>query len=178
MLLKWIRCEVDEEKKAAFSAAQETWRDLKGYPGFLGQIGGWNVTKPQEACILAFWENLDYYQSFMSNKHDEIFDRSRQKGTYHKIAVDMVEVKQPAEFNHMIMSEVLQKSKKLYVIHSNRINEKQTLSDRIKQDKQILATFLSENQFAVICTTMELSQSEWKDTPHTQVKLESVWTVV
>jgi heme-degrading monooxygenase HmoA len=94
MLLKWIRCEVDEEKKAAFSAAQEKWRDLKGCPGFLAQIGGWNVAKSQEACILAFWENLDFYQSFMSDKHDEIFERSRQEGTYHKISVDIVKVKQ------------------------------------------------------------------------------------
>ncbi|AEH47731.1 DUF4937 domain-containing protein [Parageobacillus thermoglucosidasius] len=38
MRLKWIRCEVDEEKKVAFSAAQEIWRDLEGCPGFLGQI--------------------------------------------------------------------------------------------------------------------------------------------
>jgi hypothetical protein len=37
MLLKWIRCEVEDEKKSLFSAAQETWRDLKGCPGFLGQ---------------------------------------------------------------------------------------------------------------------------------------------
>ncbi|GLH62971.1 hypothetical protein PG301_08100 [Parageobacillus sp. G301] len=87
MLLKWIRCEVEEEKKALFSAAQEKWRDLKGCPGFLGQIGGWNIAKPQEACILAFWENLDFYQSFMSDKHDEIFERSRQEGTYYKTSL-------------------------------------------------------------------------------------------
>jgi heme-degrading monooxygenase HmoA len=178
MLLKWIRCEVDEEKKAAFSAAQEKWRDLKGYPGFLGQIGGWNAAVPQEACILAFWENLDSYQSFMSDKHDEIFERSRQKGTYHKISVDIVEVKQPNEFNRMSMTEVLQNSKMLYVVHSNRLKEKQTLSDAIKQDKHILATFLSENQLAVLCASMELSRGEWKNTPHTQVKLENAWMVV
>ncbi|WP_338204071.1 DUF4937 domain-containing protein [Parageobacillus thermoglucosidasius] len=34
--MKWIRCEADEEEKVAFSAAQETWRDLKGCPGFFG----------------------------------------------------------------------------------------------------------------------------------------------
>jgi heme-degrading monooxygenase HmoA len=178
MLLKWIRCEVDTEKKAAFSVAQEKWRDLKGCPGFLGQIGGWNAAKPQEACILAFWENLDSYQSFMSNKHDEIFERSRQKGTYHKISADIVEVKQPIECNHMSMTEVLQKSKMLYVVNTNRIKEKQTILDMIKQDKHILATFLSENQLAVLCAAMELPRSEWKNTPHTQVKLENAWTVV
>jgi heme-degrading monooxygenase HmoA len=178
MLLKWIRCEVNEEKKAAFSAAQEKWRDLKGCPGFLGQIGGWNAAKPQEACILAFWENLDSYKYFMSDKHDEIFERSKQKGTYHKISVDIVEVKQRTELNHMSMTEVLQKSKILYVVHSGRLTEKQTLSDTIKQDKHILATFLSENQLAVLCASMELPPSEWKNTPHTKVKLENTWTVV
>jgi heme-degrading monooxygenase HmoA len=176
MLLKWIRCEVDEEKKTAFSAAQEKWRDLKGCPGFLGQIGGWNAAETQEACILAFWENLNFYQSFMSDKHDEIFEQSGQKGTYQKISVDIVEVKQ--SINHMSMTEVLQKSKMLYVVHSNRLKEKQTLSHTIKQDKHILATFLSENQLAVLCASLELSLSEWKNTPHTQVKLESAWTVV
>ncbi|HZG59168.1 MAG TPA: YdbC family protein [Anoxybacillus sp.] len=179
MLLKWIRCIVDEEKKVVFSAAQEKWRDLKGYPGFHGQIGGWNVAEPQEACILAFWENLDCYQAFMSNKHDEIFERSRQKGTYHKISVDIVEVKQPTEFNHMNMTEVLQKSKMLYVVNLSKLNEKQTFSDTIKQDKNILATFLSENHhlLAVLCTSMELSPREWKNTPCTQVALENAWTV-
>jgi heme-degrading monooxygenase HmoA len=176
MIFKWIRCKVYEEKKAAFSAAQEKWRDLKGYPGFLGQIGGWNVAEPQEACILAFWENLDCYQSFMRDKHDEIFERSRQKGTYHKISVDIVEVKQLIEFHHMSMTKVLPKSNVLYVVNSSRLKEKQTLSDMIKQDKNILAAFLSENQLVVLCA--ELSPSEWKNTPHTQVKLENAWTVV
>jgi heme-degrading monooxygenase HmoA len=175
MLLKWIRCKVPEEKKAAFSAAQEKWHDLKGCPGFLGQVGGWNAAKPHEACILAFWENLDSYQSFMSCKHDEIFERSRQKETYHKISVDIAEVKQP---NHMSMAEVLQNSKMLYVVHSNSQKEKQTISEMIKQDKHILATYLSENQLAVLCALMELSRGEWKNTPHTPVKLESAWTVV
>jgi heme-degrading monooxygenase HmoA len=178
MLLKWIRCEVNEEKKAAFSAAQEKWRDLKGCPGFLGQIGGWNAAKPQEACILAFWENLDSYKYFMSDKHDEIFERSRQKGTYHKISVDIVEVKQRIELNHMSMTEALLKSKMLYVVHSNRLKEKQIILDMIKQDKHILATFFSENQIVVLCASMELPLSEWKTTLCTQVKLENAWTVV
>ncbi|GMN99370.1 YdbC family protein [Parageobacillus thermoglucosidasius] len=180
MLLKWIRCEVDEEKKAAFSAAQETWRDLQGYPGFLGQIGGWNAAKPQEAWILAFWENLDFYQSFMSDKHDEILERSKQTGTYQNISVDIVEVKQPAEWYHMNMIEALQNSKMLCV---NRLKEKQTLSDRLKQDKHIVAMFLSENQknhhlFAVLYASMGISSSEWKNMIHTPVKLEKAWLVV
>jgi heme-degrading monooxygenase HmoA len=178
MLLKWIRCEVEEEKKALFSAAQEKWRDLKGCPGFLGQIGGWNIAKPQEACILVFWENLDFYQSFMSDKHDEIFERSRQEGTYYKISVDIVEVKQPIEFNHMSITEALQKRKMLYIVHSDRLKEKQKILDTIKQDKHILATFLSENQLAFLCASMELPLSEWKTTLCTQVKLENMWTVV
>ncbi|MED4988621.1 DUF4937 domain-containing protein [Parageobacillus toebii] len=78
-----------------------------------------------ECCeILAFWESLDSYQSFMCGKHDEFFERSRQKGTYHKIAVDIVEVKQRNEFNHMSITEVLQKRKMLHVVYSDRIKEK------------------------------------------------------
>jgi heme-degrading monooxygenase HmoA len=179
MLFKWIRCNVDEEKKAEFSTAQEKWRDLKGYPGFLGQIGGWNVAEPQEACILAFWENLDCYQAFMSNKHDEIFEQSRQKGTYHKISVDIVEVKQPTEFNRMNMTEVLQKSKILYVFDFG----KQVLPDLIQKEKNVSAMFMSADEqnrdfLFILCASTEFSQIEWLNTPHTQVQLESAWTVL
>ncbi|MBY6270535.1 DUF4937 domain-containing protein, partial [Parageobacillus thermoglucosidasius] len=142
------------------------------------QIGGWNAAKPQEAWILAFWENLDFYQSFMSDKHDEILERSKQTGTYQNISVDIVEVKQPAEWYHMNMIEALQNSKMLYVISPNRLREKRLFSDTIKHGKHILATFRSAHQLAVLCASMEFHPSEWKNMPHTQVKLESAWTVV
>lgn len=37
MLIKWIVCQVPEEKRADFSRAQESWKDLAGADGFYWQ---------------------------------------------------------------------------------------------------------------------------------------------
>ncbi|MGK5506750.1 YdbC family protein [Brevibacillus formosus] len=89
MLIKWITCKVSESQKQSFSLAQEKWRPLEGIEGFLGQIGGWNQDQPLEACILAFWENIHHYQSFMEKEHDPIFHQSGQSETYEAILVEL-----------------------------------------------------------------------------------------
>jgi hypothetical protein len=38
MLIKWIMCNVPENKKVMFSQAQN-----KSLDGFLGQVGGWDI---------------------------------------------------------------------------------------------------------------------------------------
>ncbi len=41
MIVKWIRCHVNEDNKEKFSTAQFYWSVLKGVDGFIGQVGGW-----------------------------------------------------------------------------------------------------------------------------------------
>ncbi len=53
MLLKWIVCDVGDETRASFSAAQERWGRLASAPGFLGQIGGWDTRTEDRACIIS-----------------------------------------------------------------------------------------------------------------------------
>ncbi|WP_230177801.1 YdbC family protein [Peribacillus sp. Bi134] len=91
MLMKWIKCQVNEENKRSFSKAQEGWVELRHCAGFMGQIGGWNRYEPFEAGILSVWKNLHAYQSFMQHQHDAIFGKSDQGSTYTNISVDIFE---------------------------------------------------------------------------------------
>lgn len=91
MYVKWIKCEVEEHSKAAFSNAQAKWEKLKKLDGFLGQIGGWDQQNPNEAGILAFWKDQHAYDSFMKYSHDEIYEKSGQIGTYKSISINFYE---------------------------------------------------------------------------------------
>lgn len=87
MLLKWIVCTIAPEKRELFSESQAKWEDVRHVPGFLGQLGGWNVKDPSEACILAFWENEEMYKEFMEKHHDPIYEKTNQRGTFDAIKV-------------------------------------------------------------------------------------------
>lgn len=91
MLLKWIICVVPEEDRPNFSRAQEHWSALESLEGFCGQIGGWGINDPMEACILGLWEHEDSYQKFMSEAHDSIAEASGQAEMYDSIAITMFE---------------------------------------------------------------------------------------
>ncbi|MFE4144660.1 YdbC family protein [Peribacillus sp. YIM B13472] len=91
MLMKWIKCRVNEENKRSFSKAQEGWGELRHCSGFMGQSGGWNRHEPYEAGILSVWKDLKSYQGFMQHQHDEIFVKSDQGSTYINISVDIYE---------------------------------------------------------------------------------------
>jgi heme-degrading monooxygenase HmoA len=64
---------------------------IKRVEGFLGQIGGWDKHKLNEAGIIAFWKDNGSYQKFMEHRHDEIFENSRQKNTYKNISINFFE---------------------------------------------------------------------------------------
>ncbi|EIJ82078.1 hypothetical protein PB1_04040 [Bacillus methanolicus PB1] len=51
MLIKWIMCNVPENKKEMFSQAQEQWAVLKSLDGFLGRVGGWDTNNTLKAGI-------------------------------------------------------------------------------------------------------------------------------
>jgi hypothetical protein len=89
LLIKYIKCEVEEAKKAAFSKAQEEWVPLSEVGGFLGQFGGWS--RNGEAVILGFWESRQAYQHFMEQIHDTIFLENNQGKTYRSITVTLYE---------------------------------------------------------------------------------------
>lgn len=91
MLIKWIACQVREGQKQSFSRGQEQWRAVREVDGFLGQAGGWNVSDPAEAVILAFWRDEAAYRAFMANHHDPIFAKTRQQQTYERIRVELYE---------------------------------------------------------------------------------------
>lgn len=69
MLMKWIKCQVNEENKRSFSKAQERWGQMRHCDGFIGQIGRWNRNEPCEAGILSVWKDLHCYQRFMLHQH-------------------------------------------------------------------------------------------------------------
>lgn len=86
MLLKWIVCEVANENRTAFSAAQSQWNQLRGVDGFRGQVGGWDARESPEslrsACIVGLWRDSDAYAIFMSDVHDPLVEASGQAATY------------------------------------------------------------------------------------------------
>ncbi|MFT5680690.1 MAG: hypothetical protein ACI8RZ_001596 [Myxococcota bacterium] len=89
MLVKWIVCEVEPDRRAAFSEAQRAWSSLTGASGFLGQLGGWD--EAGRACVVGLWQDVAHYQHFMATLHDAIADRSGQEGTYTACVVGLFE---------------------------------------------------------------------------------------
>ncbi|MBM7621933.1 hypothetical protein JOC95_003841 [Bacillus tianshenii] len=89
MLIKYIKCQVKEERRVDFSRAQEQWSPLADMEGFLGQLGGWS--EKGEAVILGFWESSQSYQHFMEHIHDTIFLENNQGKTYRSISVTLYE---------------------------------------------------------------------------------------
>src|ERR1035441_6686862 len=80
-LVKWITCSVDAGNRDRFSAAQQRWSVIAAEPGLVAQVGGWDQAR-SEACILGCWTDKSAYQAFMSGRHDDVAERSGQRGTY------------------------------------------------------------------------------------------------
>ncbi len=97
MLIKSIRCQVEEQKKESFSKGQTQWEPISAVKGFMGQLGGWCEQNPNQAWIIAFWENPSTYQQFMEEVHDRIFLDSGQEKTYTAIHVDFFEMNHQPE---------------------------------------------------------------------------------
>jgi hypothetical protein len=113
MLLKWIICDTDADKKTSFSLAQEEWKTLKRVEGFIAQTGGWCVSEEPKAGILAFWNSETDYQHFMKNRHDKIYEKSNQQQTYTNISVHLY-----GSIDHVTkeeLSAILTMSERLYV---------------------------------------------------------------
>ncbi|MGG4394826.1 DUF4937 domain-containing protein [Paenibacillus thiaminolyticus] len=71
MLIKMIKCIVNEDSKAVFHHAQTKWEQLKSVSGFIAQLGGWN----------------------------QIMDTNNQKKSYEKIEVSLWETDETIHVN-------------------------------------------------------------------------------
>jgi hypothetical protein len=89
VLLKWIVCEVPNDRRVAFSRAQEQWRAIATLDGFRGQLGGWSMREVDEVCILGFWRDQSALDRFMQHEHDPIVQHSKQAETYASIRVSI-----------------------------------------------------------------------------------------
>lgn len=113
MLIKWIKCQVNNSDKISFSKAQEAWRKIKNAEGFLGQLGGWDQHNQNEACILSFWKDSRAYKNFMDHIHDGIFENSNQRNTYVNISVQIYKKKN--DINSIDITTILGKGNILRV---------------------------------------------------------------
>ena len=87
MYIKWIVCDVKEDKKQEFTIAQNKWVKTADADGFIAQAGGWNLKNNSEACIISFWDNKASLENFMNDFHDTIFDKNKQADTYNSIDI-------------------------------------------------------------------------------------------
>lgn len=53
----------------------------------MGQIGGWDLERDSDACIIALWRDEDAYRFFMESVHDGVVHWSGQNETYSAISV-------------------------------------------------------------------------------------------
>lgn len=91
MIFKWIHCKVHENRKEAFSTAQEQWKDTSTAPGFIGQFGGWDLNNKESACIVSLWKDDKSFKNFMDNIHDNITDANNQLETYYEIDIKFMD---------------------------------------------------------------------------------------
>ncbi len=82
MLVKLITCEVPDENLERFAAGQAAWSALAKVDGFLGQLGGWELSDWNRAVIVGLWRDAEAYNRFMSDAHDAIFESHGQQDSY------------------------------------------------------------------------------------------------
>jgi heme-degrading monooxygenase HmoA len=78
MLFKLIVATVPNDLRAQFSESQAAvWSGLESIPGFLAQIGGWEMARQSCAIVVTYWQNEKFYSEFMQQQHDSFADRQR-----------------------------------------------------------------------------------------------------
>lgn len=89
MIVKLIRCRMEDGSHDRFMSGQQRWRPLAQVQGFVGQIGGWRADDSDEAVIIGLWRDKASYEAFMSDVHDRLFERTGQKGSYSSSEVSL-----------------------------------------------------------------------------------------
>lgn len=115
MYIKWIVCQVAEEKRQLFSDAQEKWKETAKVTGFLGQTGGWDLKNSTQACIISFWDTKVSLVKFMKNVHHHIFDGNKQADTYESIHIKYFNSKLKIKGNSESLGSAIKMSKLLSI---------------------------------------------------------------
>ncbi|AWB45553.1 hypothetical protein DCC85_15985 [Paenibacillus sp. CAA11] len=98
MYFKWVECNVEIAKEDVFLTSQSKWRLLANVPGFVTQFGGWERTNSfLKAHIFGIWRDVNSYNKFMDEFHDEIFKQTQQDGTYESLEIRFGEVAENTE---------------------------------------------------------------------------------
>ncbi|MCA9783362.1 MAG: DUF4937 domain-containing protein [Calditrichaeota bacterium] len=145
MVIKWILCRVPEEKRAAFDLSQRSWERLAGCRGFQGQVGGWVEEQPTstesapdtheaEACIVAFWRDLESYHAFMGQVHDQVLEAAGQRALYTSTHVHLLQPRLPLEGSHHELHEAVPLARWLRLLSSqSAVGDLDALLERQRQ---------------------------------------------
>ena len=82
MFLKMFRCCVPAAHRPLFLRGQYSWQQLSEVKGFIAQVCGFEMTRPDVCTVTALWKDRDSYEKFMRDVHDEIYYNNGQKGTF------------------------------------------------------------------------------------------------
>jgi heme-degrading monooxygenase HmoA len=170
---------VREGQKQPFSRGQEQWRDVKGVDGFLGQAGGWNVSDPAEAVILAFWRDDAAYRAFMENHHDPIFARTKQRQTYARIRVELYECvhDMPGALGSVL--EALAAGKWLRLERRPVLPEADSLAGATGVAAGVAGKAVKDDERFLVATVWDNAQPDQKGAPGAViVALEDAWLVL
>lgn len=153
MFVKYIICNVSQENKVAFSKAQEQWYKTKNSIGFIGQIGGWDVTNKTKAHIISFWNSKSDLENFMLRFHDKIFDKNKQVLTYSSISISYFNINQ---------NSIVCKLLKQHIINANKIKIMYDASNYLCTNDMNI--YFSEGIITLQCNVLEQKEIKVVDT--------------
>lgn len=165
MLIKMIKCEVNEDSKEIFHAAQTKWKELELAGGFAAQWGGWNLLNKEEAVIIALWESREAYTLFMTEHHDKIMDTNEQVKTYRKIEVSLWSTDESMD------RAAIKDAAFTTIIDAGDYN-----MNGNEKGKAVLMTQLDHRKSSEVIIFKSELEGEIEDV-ETAVKLEKEWTV-
>ncbi len=145
MWVKWIRCRLQPDQRAAFSERQRQWDRCAGIEGFRGQLGGWRREAPAahpEACLLAFWEDEERYRRFMEREHDQVLEHAGQ--AWEAIEVRFAEIRLEVAGSHRDPLEALSLCRVLRCLEHDLVEA--SLDERLENQRRIWATGLPSHQ--------------------------------
>ncbi|WLR43011.1 DUF4937 domain-containing protein [Bacillus carboniphilus] len=157
MIIKFIKCEVLQKNKELFSHEQEKWSSIKSDPGFIGQIGGWNKNSQTEAVILSFWKDKKFYNQFMNNRHDFIYNH--QRDLLHSINVEIFNgVKSDSEYR-IFLNKI--DKQLLHVVDNIRETYKEIKMLISNANNQLELFICNDDRLAIHSSTTIMIKPEW-----------------
>jgi hypothetical protein len=183
MLIKWITCKVKSNNKSAFSIAQLQWSALNKIPGFIHQLGGWDLEDNSCACILAFWKDQESYTYFMDNIHDEIFESNKQVKTYDSISISLFSCLEPNQV-YLNQHEIIKNRGTVVVVNQMDKMSAEKIIEPLMGNLILMGKSLTSDSLFLITTESDengiVSNKEFKQaiTRKNKFLINSDWTVV